>query len=154
MTREDSSLWTILDKIAEIEERQVAVLDALASGQQQPAMNAGQREIELRFRALRNMLGNFGRRGEPDVALLPVELHTGYDHDRLVFAAGLPKGAHAVTRFYRDGTQEKTDVDSLVGCPPVLDNPGDVVAVQVTDVKGNPIAFGLIRRVQHGIGKA
>ncbi|MEU5727025.1 hypothetical protein [Micromonospora sp. NPDC047738] len=148
-TNQNNQLAEILTKIAKIEERQAEALAALVSDRERAplgGMGIGQAGIELRFRALRNALGNMGRRGETDLALRQVELHPD-DTPRLVFVDGLPFGTEHITLFLADGKQRAVAASALTGQPPQLLKPGEVRTIQFDDEGHRPLAFALVRRV-------
>lgn len=128
------------------EKELLAVLQQLV---QHPSSRQGptedQLDLEIRFRALRNALGNFGRRGTSDVALLrSPSLRDG----QLTFATGtLPKTGSIVV-LKRDGTSDTYGMDKLTGgSPPTLPVKADVVGVRIDDEAGNPVKFGVPHRI-------
>ncbi|MEU7603495.1 hypothetical protein [Streptomyces sp. NPDC041003] len=134
-----------------------------------PGFDEGQLRVELEFRAMRNALGNFGRRGQSDVALLrsPHLL----DGRLLLERSSLPKETDSILVFYRtqesrrfnlrdghhrgDRDDEQPDFEyfrpeSEEGRVEYLVlNVGDcdvVTGVQVDDAYGNPLRLGLPHR--------
>jgi hypothetical protein len=104
----------------------------------QPGFSDSQRQLVLRFRALRNGLGNLARHGDQDTVLLPApQLYDG----ALTFKTALPQDAGTLRLFASDGTQ--TYQVALVGGErEVTVGVDDVAWVQVDDQRGNPILLG------------
>jgi hypothetical protein len=106
-----------------------------------PALGYDQLQLELRFRAARNGLGNFGRHGERDVALLP---EPELDGGTLRFAP-LPPDARTVILFRADG-ERLGQIQVEGGDAPVIREVPEVAWVQVDDAHGNPVRLGFPRR--------
>jgi hypothetical protein len=129
----------------QITERQLAAqLGARDSygrgGQAPPALGAQQQQVALRFGALRNALGDFGRHGDRDVALLTPAPRLHPD-GTLEFLAPLPAAAATLTLFRADGTVLGTVTD-IGGTTPVLDTADATAWVQVDDAHNTPILLG------------
>lgn len=101
-----------------------------------------QRRVELRFRALRNALGNFGRRTGPDNVLIAVTQDTTKN---LTFKSTLPVNADKITAFYSDGTEGyiRLPATGSLTCT----ESKDVDAVEVAAKDGVLLAFGVVRQV-------
>jgi hypothetical protein len=110
-----------------------------------PSLGYDQLQVGLRFRALRNSLGNFGSHGERDVALLP---SPQLDDGTLTFAP-LPADAATVILFRVDGEQ-LSQIDVSGGDTLVVNGVPDVAWVQVNDLYGAPIRLGFPQRVLAG----
>jgi hypothetical protein len=115
-----------------------------------PGLNEDQAATELRFRALRDTLGNFGRRRETERALIEALLFPSDNHKLVIpELRKLPVKAKKITLFKRDRTSRTVGRKEFKGEPPVLSNAGDIVIVQIADPDKLPIRIGLVRRV-HG----
>lgn len=138
------STATLFDQIAE---RQLAASrDGWArTGSAQPALGAQQQQVALRFGALRNALGDFGRHGDRAVALLTPAPRL-FPDGTLEFVAALPAAAATLTLFRADGSALGTVAD-VGGATPVLDSAGDTAWIQVDDAHGSPILLGFPSRV-------
>jgi hypothetical protein len=108
-----------------------------------PPLGYDQLQLGLRFRAVRNGLGDFGRHGGRDVALLlpAPELDGG----TLRFAP-LPQDARTVILFRADGKRLR-DRQVEGGDTPVIEGVPDVAWVQVDDAHANPLRLGFPRPV-------
>jgi hypothetical protein len=127
----------------EIAERLTAAAALYREGRDRPVPVLGydQLQVELRFRAVRNGLGSFGRHGERDVALLPAPK---LDGGTLRFAP-LPPDAGTVILFRADG-ERLGQIHVEGGEAPVIQDVPDVAWVQVDDAHGNPIRLGFPRQ--------
>lgn len=114
-------------------------------GQAQPGFSASQRQLVLRFRALRNGLGNLARHGEQDNVLLPAP-QLFRDREGTItmrFANRLPAEAETLRLFTSGGNQ--TDQFEPVGGRqevPGIRDVENVAWIQVDDQHGNPILLG------------
>lgn len=110
-------------------------------GQAQPGFSASQRQLVLRFRALRNGLGNLARHGEQDTVLLPAPQL--FSDGRMSFASSLPADAETL-RLYDSGGNQTDQFEPVSGRQEVsgICEVEDVAWVQVDDQYGNPILLG------------
>jgi hypothetical protein len=99
-----------------------------------------QLQLGLFFRSVRNGLGNLGRHGEHDAALLPAP-NLSKD-GTLRFVAPLPLAAERLNLMKSDGTVLAA-ATGVGGQQPVIRNVGEVAWVQVDDKYGNPILLGV-----------
>jgi hypothetical protein len=118
-------------------------------GQDQPGFSVSQRQLVLRFRALRNGLGNLARHGEQDTVLLPAPQL--FLNGTMTFISALPQEAETLRLFGSGGNQ----IDQFEPVPAALEVTGirdveDVAWVQVDDRHGNPILLGFPQRVSSG----
>jgi hypothetical protein len=115
-----------------------------------------QRELVLRFRALRSGLGNLARHGAQDTVLLPAPQLLG---EVLLFMTKLPPEAETLRLF--GITREQTEQNDTrivqigqfehVGEAREVQgiDPGDIVAwLEVDDRHGNPILLGFPQRIE------
>lgn len=105
-----------------------------------PALGVGAQQVALRFGALRNALGDFGRHGERMTALILPAPQLRAD-GALEFGAPLPHTASTVTLFRADGSVLGS-VDGVGGATPVIEDAGDVAWLQVDDADDNPLLLG------------
>ena len=136
----------LVDQIAD---RQLAAAVApwgsTGGGSAPPGLGVQQQQVALRFGALRNALGDFGRHGDRSVALLtPAPLLFG--DGRLELQAALPAAASTLTLFATDGAVLATVTD-VGGAAPVVDGAGATAWVEVSDVHGSPLLLGFPERV-------
>jgi hypothetical protein len=99
-----------------------------------------QLQLGLFFRSVRNGLGNLGRNGERDAALIPAPRLSG--DGTLTFVAPLPLTAERLNLVAGDGTVFATATD-VGGEQPEISNAGAVAWVQIDDKFGNPILLGV-----------
>ncbi|MFI5527477.1 hypothetical protein ACIA8O_02865 [Kitasatospora sp. NPDC051853] len=100
-----------------------------------------QLDIELEFRALRNGLGNFGRRGNSDIVLMRSPRHKG---DRLVFAdRSLPGATDRIVVRYPGGERTTFRPDQLEHGQELEVGTEAVSAVQLLDRHGTVIRLGI-----------
>jgi hypothetical protein len=129
----------------EIAQRMTAALQH-RDGQDQPGFSVSQRQLVLRFRALRNGLGNLARHGEQDTVLLPAPQL--FPDGTMTFVRALPQEAETLRLFTGGGNQ----TDQFEPVPGALEVTGirdveGVAWVQVDDRHGNPILLGFPQRV-------
>jgi hypothetical protein len=104
---------------------------------QRAVLSDSQQQLVLRFRALRNGLGNLARHGGRDTVLMPApQLCDG----TLYFVAALPPEAETLRLFGRDG--KETGRFDHVGGATTVQGAGVVGWIQVDDQHGNPILLG------------
>jgi hypothetical protein len=124
----------------EIAQRLAAVVQH-RDGQDQSRFSEGQREVVLRFRALRNGLGNLARHGEQDTVLMPAPQL--FSDGTLTFVSALPQEAETL-RLFGSGGKQVYQFEHVGGATDVSDisDVGGVAWVQVDDQHGNPILLG------------
>ena len=107
-----------------------------------------QLQLVLFFRSVRNGLGNLGRHGERDVALIPAPRLS--EDGTLTFAVPLPLAAERLNLVKSDGAvlgSLTVEGDRM----PVSEKAGDVAWVQIDDTYGNPILLGVPFRASGGV---
>jgi hypothetical protein len=105
-----------------------------------------QARLVMRFRALRNGLGNLSRLSSRDVVLMPAPMLSA--EGTLVFAAPTPNDAETARIFGTDGRQIQ-QFDGVGGEQVLRDVNGDVAYLQIDDRRGVPILLGVPERVDN-----
>jgi hypothetical protein len=126
------------------------IADAQGRQQQQPlAVEKQQLRIALRYGAVRNALGNFGRHGETDVALVapPPTLNVT---TRALTLNTLPSNAHAVVVYDR-ADLELQRFPAKVSSTVDENKVAAVASVEIEDSAGTPFLFGIPVRVNGGV---
>jgi hypothetical protein len=102
-----------------------------------------QAQLMMRFRALRNGLGNLSRLSSRDVVLMPAPLLTS--DGTLVFVDPLPTDAETARIFGPDGRQSQR-FDGVGGEAGLAGVNDDTAYLQIDDRRGAPILLGVPER--------